>query len=559
MKKLILLFFSFFILWIENTFSAEILVKQNTNFKWTLQFYWIDSNYDTNLWYFIWSNNASFDINWNLADWNTNKIQWNYSLIDDENAYYLLSTYPSSPYNYLELSIIDKYTWLRYYSYDLWSWTTQRNLSFFKINWYTIFSIWNQWKYYDPWNVELWISPWIKNYTWIVSSNPLITNKKIYSWVKWSNIYWYLDWSNLILTWFQEIWWVIWTINETYSIPDIPIHTKSTLHYTRDWQFTISYYDSVTKQTQIKLFNYSTNTWSQIDNKYVLFYNQNTQKWFTISDMDIIDYSFDLYWRPIVIAKYDSNISDYIKYYQKTDNHLYTNWEPLHIIYANPNIQDDEDTEDNNITLTWSLNLLSNFFKTPDQLLEDQINSYIPNINSVLNTDSFKNFDTTWSGMITITNWVLNNISLIPWSTDKCNLINKDTLIFLYYSNWTIWLNFSLQQFAVLDNFIWVILDKAIWVFVWPVNSIISVVSIITPFTTEPKEYCLMWRVYTLESHSMFTWTDDYQEFTFLDYIVLMALSLITFKVLQKRPVEDTSRSISSYSYSESLNPNKKR
>lgn len=144
--------------------------------------------------------------------------------------------------------------------------------------------------------------------------------------------------------------------------------------------------------------------------------------------------------------------------------------------------------------------------------------------------------------------------SLNPIEYEKnnsCKMINKNNLTFIYNSNWHVGINFSLQQYELFtDTTLGWIWDKLTWIIIWPLNAIIWISWILIPFSEQTKEYCLFWKVVQIEHHKLFKNTEYYQEFTFIDYLVLFATSLLlltTFWIIRpfaKSEEENTPRPI---------------
>lgn len=145
-------------------------------------------------------------------------------------------------------------------------------------------------------------------------------------------------------------------------------------------------------------------------------------------------------------------------------------------------------------------------------------------IESVINSNNLWNMDVSWSWMIISTMWTeLNPIVAWDFWTGSCRMF-WDNLQFLYYSNWQMTFNFSFWDFdnMFLDwlSFLW---EKIIWVFTTPLQNMVSFVTILTPFWTSDKNYCIFGTVMTYTPHKMFIWTEFHNKMILIDYLVLFA------------------------------------
>lgn len=231
---------------------------------------------------------------------------------------------------------------------------------------------------------------------------------------------------------------------------------------------------------------------------------------------------------------------------------LYINWSHIDWSFNQDETNDNPNVDENWWFLSNIANSISNWFNNITNIFkidnENVLDSFISDNFNVLDSETLWSISTTWSWFLTIdsSNSQLNEVILknwITWST-SCEIINKNTLTFVYYSNTITWINFSFKNITLTNNILWTILDKITWVFIWPLNTIISTVWIITPFTQNNTDYCLMWKVFTIEHHKYFKESEDYNQFTFLDYIVLMAFFFLIYKVIFKQPIENTSNTL---------------
>jgi hypothetical protein len=135
------------------------------------------------------------------------------------------------------------------------------------------------------------------------------------------------------------------------------------------------------------------------------------------------------------------------------------------------------------------------------------------------------NLHWTWSLVL----WSVQGSQWVVWNT--CEMFN-DQWTFLYYSNWSIGFEFSDESyeffyFEYLD-FSW----TAKFTFdtlVAPLNSFISILWIMTPFTEYERNYCLFWIVVPYENHKLYELSEYYNKMNFISYMLLFSLYMWIF------------------------------
>lgn len=133
---------------------------------------------------------------------------------------------------------------------------------------------------------------------------------------------------------------------------------------------------------------------------------------------------------------------------------------------------------------------------------------------------------TDWDWFLKINQWNMQNL-VKEWT--KCKLFNESNYTFLYYSNWNFAINFSLKQYAILDNSFGGFLDFIAGLFIWPINNIMWIVRTFTPFTYDNQQVCLFWEIKTITFHKFMQGTETYWKMTIFDYIVLFTFSWFIF------------------------------
>lgn len=244
------------------------------------------------------------------------------------------------------------------------------------------------------------------------------------------------------------------------------------------------------------IWNFKTNTPNHLQNTYFNFsieFDWYQYWWYSIKKIFLKDFD-KVYWQEKLSCV---NKKTWKVYYgwQEVDYNTLDN--------LDPNIIKD--------IIDWKIE--SDFKQT---ILND--------IQSVINSQSLSSVDVSWSWIINSTIWTgLNTIQVWDFWTWSCRMF-WDNLQFLYYSNWQVSFNFSFWDFdnMFLDwlSFLW---DKIIGVFTAPLNNTVSFITILTPFWTNDKAYCLFGNVVTYQPHKMFIWTPYHNKMLLIDYIVLFA------------------------------------
>jgi hypothetical protein len=108
-------------------------------------------------------------------------------------------------------------------------------------------------------------------------------------------------------------------------------------------------------------------------------------------------------------------------------------------------------------------------------------------------------------------------------------MFNINTLNFMYHSDASISLSswFSFTNIWIFDNIVGSFWDKLFWAIVWPLNSFYWFIKILFPFGFDDKQYCLFWKVFTIQQHKLFIDSPEYQTFTFIDYLIIFAVFLL--------------------------------
>ena len=176
----------------------------------------------------------------------------------------------------------------------------------------------------------------------------------------------------------------------------------------------------------------------------------------------------------------------------------------------------------NGETMTWSLiEQIKN-----DWTVDDDNIWYDPN---KLKENLFTGFD-EWN----IELWIIQNpINEANWT---CTMFNENWN-FTYYSNWQVSFNITLDSFEFLD--FWLVdlrsyWNKFLWVITSPINTVISLVWIITPFWEDSREYCIFWTIMTYDNHKLFKNWPLYNQMNFFTYICIFALYLVMLKIALK-------------------------
>lgn len=251
-----------------------------------------------------------------------------------------------------------------------------------------------------------------------------------------------------------------------------------------------------TKWEKELIWNFQTNISHQLQNKYFnlsIEFDWYQYWWYSIKKIFLKDFD-KVYWEEKISCVNKKTWKVYYDW-QEVDYNTLDN--------LDPNIIKD--------IIDWKIE--SDFKQT---ILND--------IQSVINSQSLSSLDVSWSWMIVPTIWTWLN-PIVSWDfwTWSCRMF-WDNLQFLYYSNWQMSFNFSFWDFnnMFLDwlSFLW---DKIIWIFTAPLNNTVSFITILTPFWTNDKAYCLFWNVVTYQPHKMFIWTPYHNKMLLIDYLVLFA------------------------------------
>lgn len=535
MKKIILISL-FFLLWVNIAHWNEVLVKSWTNFDSKVQLYSTWTMLSD--WWFFWLSWTTYDEFWTRTWDNTFRIWWNYSYINWDNAIYVTRTwYDSSVWmNSVSLYIIDKDTWEYYW--DHWNsyWSTQRKLKFFKYWWSIIFNTLNSWKFYHPWDIELWINPWVYDYTWPTPNTYLTAQKRYYNSTPWNDLISHIENWELKLEWFQNVWWAIWQSSLSFLIPNLPTYDKHKIDYIWNGNYWISLYDTQSRNFETIVFDINTETFNSIPNKYILFYNNKLNKGWTLWDLDVIDYDFDFIWNPLVVWKYSQPQQEYIKYYQKTDWNLYTNSEFFY------NFSDTD--FDNNDTWTWTTD--DSWIIESIWWIKNSIDWIKESINNIFNPDY-------WDWNISIDTWTwltINSLWTNYWeivyeneNNNTCKMFD-DNWEFLYKVNsdlLTIKKDLLKFNILIIDWYLY-IPNLILNLIINPINDILWIFGSFW-LIDDNTSYCYLWIVHKTDFQS-YLWTNwtvikELEEYkvtkwnkTFIDYIFLFIWWIIVLLML---------------------------
>lgn len=506
----------------EGTNAANVDLSVNF-FLWENWIYYSQKNYSL-WWYFLyWYIN--YDWTWNEYLENNYSQIWYYNDIlyyvnysnhylynNDEIIVEPIST--QSVTNYWTWEVLEDWFWLIDFqvsstwtlTFTIYNYDTEELFEFENIIWSSDLDIplsyEYSWDYYFP-----------------VNNSYLVE----YSFYDWENYYSNTDWwfSSLeFTTWNYYIissW--IWNFNWAwFDINDIEVTETWTINFVITW-----------------------NNWENIVWSWSVNINENEVTDFNyIFTNDILEplSTYDVIWT------YTYNNIDYNLWSLEftTEDNLY------YSININENCEDWlERVENVELWIAYCIKsneddlwifypLINNFEKLTNFFTDDTwFNSALdPLINLDVswwaNLDNISNINVTWSGIITIQDWTMIDPIIIDW--DSCSMFNTSSLNFLYYSNWTIWFNFSLRDFSILDNKVWSVLDLITWTITWPINSIIWLLWTITPFVEDNKQYCIFWKVKTISFQNYLKDTEYEWEFTILDYLVLFWYWIFIFTAL---------------------------
>lgn len=253
------------------------------------------------------------------------------------------------------------------------------------------------------------------------------------------------------------------------------------------------------------IWNFKTNTPNHLQNTYFNFsieFDWYQYWWYSIKDIILKQYE-RVYWEDQLIC-YNSQNKNFTIDWEDTDYTIIDN--------LDPNIIKD--------IIEWNT---QSVFK--DKIFNE--------IESSINSQSLWNLDVSWSWIINSTMWTsLNTIHVWDFWVWSCRMF-WDNLQFLYYSNWQISPNVSFWDFdnMFLDSlsFLW---EKMIWVLIAPLNNTFALVTIITPFWSSNKDYCLLGNVVTYQPHKMFIWTPYHNKMLLIDYLILFAYWLFLWGMI---------------------------
>lgn len=127
--------------------------------------------------------------------------------------------------------------------------------------------------------------------------------------------------------------------------------------------------------------------------------------------------------------------------------------------------------------------------------------------------------------------WEITSPNKTVWQ--ECAMFSENWS-FLYYSNWwsfSLWFSFESIWLPESVAFVW---DSIVWLIVNPINSIISTLRILTPFTesTDWKKFCIMWTVMEYDNHKLFKDTEYYNKMWLLDYWILLGWFIALWSVV---------------------------
>lgn len=585
MKKIIkyFLFIYLFFIWINqslavcsnpvnttyNNITYSVCDTAVYSSTWAILYTFSATNYYIyNNRYLVHSNNSSWNLNIRDLSTNTSIYNWNFyrnicnaswtncssfwmtawtniqSVLTSNNEIYLYVTYntyyydagnniPITVYRYYKLTSISPYIT---YIWDTWAYNFNNKFTNWQIvntnlichtdifNYpYRLSQKYNSWSILNDFNLDT------TNWIWEIDyrPNPSLNNVNI----KLLNAKWIIDFStwtflddtkSIKFTWYNLAFWSELLSSYLYWINKSKPIIKITSDYWIDY-------------INIKwVLIWETYNIFQCNNNNIISQNLSTNTTHTFNSINELCIEF---WQWFFLTNYLLDLDFWSRETQFLNTQIctspnwdtYVDWELFFWDITDPGWAKP------NTTFIDTLNNNSIICSSWD--IECSINKYSISSWSLLE-NNLDQINTTWSWFINITPWsTLNNLLTTSWTTDKCDLINTNTMTFNYYSNWNVWINFTLQNLPLLDNSVWQIADKLTWVFIWPINWLIWIVSLIIPFTQETKDYCLFWQIITIEQHKLFTWTPDYQKMNFFDYLVLFWLSLFLYYKFIRKPL----------------------
>ena len=174
----------------------------------------------------------------------------------------------------------------------------------------------------------------------------------------------------------------------------------------------------------------------------------------------------------------------------------------------------DEETED--VYIDGELSEIS---------IDDAINGDIY-INPTPSVDETKNTSLTSTGSFSYSSY--NEASWVEG--DTCSMFNSSGVFDTRTTGGSMEVSVDLEKLWVPDEVSW-IWNSTLLALFNPINSILTLVSIMTPFWEEDKNYCLLGTVITYKNQRLLTESDLYWDFSFFDYLILFIWSIILWKI----------------------------
>ena len=467
MIKKIILWLIIFFTWLLNTYALEFQVKSGLDSQEAVQLFW--DNWKIWWWGYYFRYSYYYDEAWNYKwtipwwasfppDYNDRKK----TVIDTQYYWYYISSANSWTSDHKQMVVVNKKTWEIYskrFTWDFYSnYSGSSYIPFFFYNWTVILRLWsgNQWYYFDKWNIEFNIEPWIKEYSWYVTPLTIQWNTYYYANENWSDIYtvysnifrgyqFVYDWNWNILRWYTDL-----------EIPNNPAYSRFRINKSNSWIFYLSFVH-LSNSVWMKWYDTNSQSWYDYPDKYMLFYNPEVWYGWTVWDYPTTPYYVSETGRIASIWKWIPDFNVYVKYYQKTDKSLYTN--DVSIPDTNTNNPDSNPPDDFSSwstdtwtwtifdwgTWTWTTDVWSWWTDTWWWIIDTS--SWTSNDNSWIIWDWW----TTWWDINIDTSWIISSMIDLFWTTsDEINnlknslswALNMWTSWFSVWTWWTSWINY---------------------------------------------------------------------------------------------------------------------
>ena len=328
----------YFFFGVGNSYALEFQVKSNLDSYDSVQLFW--TGWKIGWWWYFFRYSSHYDEAWNHL-WSIPwwwQVMQNYNdrkktVVDTQYYWYYINSSASSSNNgdIKQMVVVDKRTGEIYSKrftgnfYSNYYWTSSY-VPFFFFEGHLILKLWssNQWYYFDKWNVEFNIEPWIKAYSWYTTSLTIAWKEFYYANEFGSDVYtlyddsfrgyqFAYDWNGNILRAYTDL-----------AIPDNSTYSRFRIHKSNWGVFYLSFLYSWWI-TWMKWYDTNSQSWYNFPWKYMLFYNPEIWYGWTVWDYGDIPYYISETWKIASIWKWVPDLNKYVKYYQKTNKSLYTN------------------------------------------------------------------------------------------------------------------------------------------------------------------------------------------------------------------------------------------